>query len=107
MARRRNPALHWLAAIACGCLSAPAPVLAGSAQAPPATDPALRASRLQAQPQVLGDARFSVRARLAPTPATPLRDATGQLVLHTAVTAKGVATCDPLSAIFRDGFETP
>jgi hypothetical protein len=107
MARRRRPALHWLAAIACGYLWAAPPVLAGPAQAPPDTGPALRASRLQAQPPALSDGRFRVRAQLTPAPVTPSRDATGQLVLHTAVTAKGGDTCDPLSGIFRDGFEDP
>ena len=105
MARRPRPALHWLAAIACGYLSAAMPVFAGTAQAPPDTGPALRASRLQAQPPALSDARFSVRARLTPAPVTPLHDAAGQLILHTTVVAKG--TCDPVSGIFRDGFEDP
>src|SRR5690606_17762416 len=99
--------LPWLAAFAWLGLGAPPSLLAGSEGVSSGGEPALLASRLQAQPPALGDARFSLRARLTAAPVAPMRDGTGDLALRSAVTAKGAEACGPESAIFRDGFEDP
>lgn len=66
--------------------------------------PALLSSRLQAAATPLQDGRYLLRPRLVPVQST--RDVTGEVVLRTVLTPKGVAICGA-DVIFSDGFESP
>lgn len=66
--------------------------------------PALHSSRLQAGSAALQDGRYLLRPRLVPLQSK--RDASGAVVLRTALTPKGAAVCDA-GSVFSDGFEPP
>ena len=87
-----------------GCLCGALPGAAMAERVGSDGAPALHSSRLQAESAPLQDGRYLLRPRLASVQSR--RDASGAVVLRTALTPEGAAACDA-DRVFSDGFESP